>query len=313
MIAKKVLLFLVLSLGVTSAFATKYRSGMFGCGDFEDTEREYLDHLINPTPYHEILTLVYGNCLQIKGEVTGDQSLVSQGNSLLYDLAHDPQESNLVANYLLAEYYFTGGDFKSLSPENLDLAASYYDRAMGIINNYGSAYPTPKYIKWEETDNIEMTIYNALPRVYFEMFLYGVSGDYSLKVINSPSYKGGHDENTYPKYRDKIMSSINLAIEHARTCKNLPMKPHFDRDSHYYIEICAMYYEKFQLLKAIEEERQVLSSQSGCQDLGSEEVIETNCPEMKELGDEFIDIVNSVESEIHEILSPIQDQLASNY
>jgi len=47
---RKVILLLGLSLICFSSFGTVYRSGSFGCGDFEDTERQYKEQLNDPDP-----------------------------------------------------------------------------------------------------------------------------------------------------------------------------------------------------------------------------------------------------------------------
>jgi len=76
-----------------------------------------------------------------------------------------------------------------------------------------------------------METYYFLPLVYLAMFYKGVAGDYRVRLLNSPSYEEDRDLETYPEYRDNIMGYINLAIEHAGNCKNLPLKSHFDKAS----------------------------------------------------------------------------------
>ena len=66
---------------------------------------------------------------------------------------------------------------------------------------------------------------------YLAMFYRGVYGDYSVRLLNSPSYEGDRDLKTYPEYRDNTMGYINLAIEHAGDCKNLPFKKYFSKSS----------------------------------------------------------------------------------
>ena len=71
-----------------------------------------------------------------------------------------------LANYFIAEYHFSGGDFVSIADRNLDLAVKYYSRTLAIIKTYNS-YPPLKYSMWEENHNIEMTAYYMLPLVYW--------------------------------------------------------------------------------------------------------------------------------------------------
>ena len=194
------------------------------------------------------VTLVYALCLLLKGEVTKNQDDVSKGMLILHGLAD--QHSNIVANFWIAEYHSTGGSFNTnIADRNLDLAAHYYSRTLAIIKTYNS-YPPLIYSMWEKNHNIEMRTYYKLPLVYLAMFYKEVYGDYSVRLLNSPSYEGDRDLETYPEYRDNIMGYINLAIEHAGNCKNLPRKSHFRKSSApYYIKVCAMYEEKAKLLK----------------------------------------------------------------
>jgi len=236
-------------------FGESYRSGAFGCGDFEAEEKAYMEQLNDPDPYVSV-TLVYALCLLLKGEVTNNQDNVSKGMLILHSLAD--QHSNIVANYWIAEYHLSGGDFKSIADRNLDLAAHYYSSTLAIIKTYNN-YPPLEYFMWEATNNIEMTAYYKLPLVYLAMFYKGVYGDYSVRLLNSPSYEGDRDLETYPEYRDNIMGYINLAIEHAGNCKNLPLKRHFEKPaSPYYIKVCAMYEEKAKLLKSAYMKRQLI-------------------------------------------------------
>ncbi len=288
-------------------FGESYRSGSFGCVDFEDTERQYKEQLNDPDPYVSV-TLVYALCLLLKGEVTNNQDNVSKGMLILHGLAD--QHSNIVANYWIAEYHLSGGDFKiSIADRNLDLAAHYYSRTLAIIKTYNS-YPPLEYFMWEENHNIEMTAYYQLPLVYLAMFYKGVSGDYGVRLLNSPSYEGDRNLETYPEYRDNIMGYINLAIEHAGNCKNLPLKSHFYKsDSPYYIKVCAMYEEKAKLLKSAYMKRQLILNQDRCKDIGSDEVASIYCPENDETGQKIIDTYDSIFVEIKEILYPIRDLL----
>ena len=288
-------------------FGESYRSGSFGCVDFEDTERQYKEQLNDPDPSVNV-TLVYAICLLLKGEVTNNQDDVSKGMLILHSLTD--QHSNIVANYWIAEYHLSGGDFKkSIADRNLDLAAHYYSRTMAIIKTYNS-YPPLEYFTWEATDNIEMTAYYKLPLVYLAMFYKGVYGDYSVRLLNSPSYEGDRNLETYPEYRHNIMGYINLAIEHAGNCKNLPLKRHFDKSSSpYYIKVCAMYEEKAKLLKSAYMKRQLILNQDSCKDIGSDETVFAYCPEIDEAELKIVEIYDSIFKEIKEILYPIRDLL----
>ena len=287
-------------------FGESYRSGSFGCADFEAEEKAYMEQLNDPDPSVNV-TLVYALCLLLKGEVTKNQDDVSKGMLILHGLAD--QHSNIVANYWIARYHLSGGDFKGIADRNLDLAAHYYSRTLAIIKTYNS-YPHLEYFLWEGNHNIEMTAYYDLPLVYLAMFYRGVSGDYRVRLLNSPSYEGDRDLETYPEYRDNIMGYINLAIEHAGNCKNLPLKRHFHKSvSSYFIKVCAMYEEKAKLLKSAYMKRQLILNQDNCKDIGSDETVFAYCPEFYEVEQNIIDTYNSIFKEIEEILYPIRDSL----
>ena len=290
-------------------FGTVYRTGNLGCGDFEAEEKAYMEQLNDPDPYVSV-TLVYALCLLAKGEVNNNQDDVSKGMLILHGLAD--QHSNIVANYWIAKYHFSGGDFKGIADRNLDLAADYYSSTLAIIKTYNS-YPPLEYFMWEATDNIEMTAYYKLPIVYLSMFYKGVSGDYRVRLLNSPSYEGDRDLEAYPEYRHNIMGYINLAIEHAGNCKNLPLKSHFDKSSSpYYIKVCAMYEEKAKLLKSAYMKRQLILNQNNCKDIGSDETVYAYCPEFYEVEQNIIDTYDSIFEESKKIFHPIRDILLSN-
>ena len=296
---------------VTSpGFGTVYRSGAYGCGDFEAEEKAYMEQLNDPDPYVSV-TLVYALCLLLKGEVTNNQDDVSKGMLILHGLAD--QHSNIVANYWIAEYHSSGGSFNTnIADRNLDLAVDYYSRTLAIIKTYNS-YPPLIYSMWEKNHNIEMKTYHFLPLVYLAMFYRGVYGDYSVRLLNSPSYEGGRDLETYPEYRHNIMGYINLAIEHAGNCKNLPLKSHFDKFSPYYIKVCAMYEEKAKLLKEAYVKRQLILNQDRCKDIGSDETVFAYCPEIDEAELKILDTYDSIFKESKKILHPIRDSLISAF
>ena len=165
---------------------------------------------------------------------------------------------------------------------------------------------------WEENHDIEMKTYYQLPLVYLAMFYRGVSGDYRVRLLNSPSYEGDRDLDTYPEYRDNTMGYINLAIEHAGNCKNLPLKRHFDKASPYHIKVCAMYEEKAKLLKEAYVKRQFILNQDRCKDIGSDETVFAYCPEIDEAVKKISDTYDSIFVEVKEIFHPIRDILLSN-
>ena len=158
-----------------------------------------------------------------------------------------------------------------------------------------------------------MKAYYMLPLIYLEMFYRGVYGDYSVRLLNSPSYEGDRDLEAYPEYRHNIMGYINLAIEHAGNCKNLPLKSHFRKTTaSYYIKVCAMYEEKAKLLKSAYMKRHHILNQDRCKDIGSDEIVSAYCPEIDEAVKKISDTYYSIFEESKKIFHPIRDILLSN-
>ena len=110
------------------------------------------------------------------------------------------------------------------------------------------------------------------------------------------------------------MGYINLAIEHAGNCKNLPLKSHFDKSTApYYIKVCAVYEEKAKLLKEAYVKRQFILNQDRCKDIGSDEIVSAYCPENEEEIQKIIDTYNSIFEESKKIFHPIRDSLISAF
>lgn len=293
----------------SSAFGTDYRVRNLNCLDFEDKEKKYMEQWGDSDPN---VSLSYGLCLLIKAEATDNQQDTANGIRVMHDLKDEPN-SAVPARFFLAEYHLSGGSFYKAADYNLDLAAHYYSHTLALIKAY-NPYPPPIYIRWEKAYNIEMTSYFKLPVVYLKMFDFGVVGDYRLRLLNSPSYKGDRNLKTYPDYRENIMEYISLAIKHAGNCSKLPLKRHFNKAfSPYFINLCGMYEEKAKLLKDIQRRRNLILSQDKCQDIGSDEVRQTHCPEIDELDKEFTDAFNSIDEESDRIIASVYDVLISSY
>ena len=267
----------------------------FSCRDFEARESAYLYQFHDPDPDMDVI-LKYTICLLAKGQVIGDRGLVDKGLYILHELDLDPSyedTSFIVANFIRAIYFATGGDFSIYGDQNLVIATEYFSRVLGLIKALDSIaeldYPyNPHGGSWEEDFQIELDTYYQLPRLYLEMSYYGVKGYHHQNVLHSPSYEGDRDLETYPDYRDNVMDYIDLALKTASDCKNLPMKKHFYSDFYStVIQACTSFYESAELLKDNQWKRQVLFSLDRCKDVGSERMIRANCPELDKLDDEF--------------------------
>ena len=302
-VMKKFFLILGVSLMCWSSFGTVYKVGNQRCPNFEEAEHKYYnkeDYYDHEEDYIR-LALVYAMCLVIKGEQTNNENDVSRGMEILH--YHADQQANVVANFMIGEYHFTGGTFKELDNKNLDIAVNYFSRTLAIIKTFNN-YPTPFYAPWEKYHGMEMFSYYQIAQSYIDMFYFGVAGDYRLRVLNSPSYEGDRDLETFPKYNKNIEAYIDLAIEHSRNCRFLPDKPHLIGVKAHRA-ICAMMEEKSKILKAAYRKYYQLLSQDRCKDVGSDEAVFANCPEIDGINDEIISTYNSIGKEADRIFEEV--------
>ena len=103
------------------------------------------------------------------------------------------------------------------------------------------------------------------------------------------------------------MGYINLAIEHAGNCKNLPLKSHFRKTTTpYHIKVCAMFEKKAKLLKEAYVKRQLILNQDRCKDIGSDETVFAYCPEIDEAVKKISDTYYSIFEESKKIFDPIR-------
>ena len=294
---KRFFLILGLSWYCCSGFATYYEVGGTPCYDFDGTEKEYYDQINDPDPFVSVI-LVYAGCLLVKGQATNNQSDIYKGLDIFYNLADN--YSNVVANYYLAVYYYNGGTFKYVSNENLYLAADYFSRVLALIDRHVNYPAGTMYISWEKTGNIELPSYYNLPRIYMKAFYLGAYGDYNQRLLNSPTYDGDRDLDVYAKYNKDMMGNIDLAIELARNCKNLPMKSHFHVDEFYkYKKACALYEETSILMKEIQWKRLALLNENRCR----EDVFSEEChTELEVLNDGIISAYSFMRKEVKRIV-----------
>ena len=266
-----IILFLLvpfLSTAQDTANEKKYERGRFGCTD--ETERLYQNN-----PQDLDLQYLHYSCEVIKG----DDSFLSKIDILAYHHSH------LLANDFLANYYQTDGalDDSFIPVKTLDKAISYRMRTqviIGLIPNY--PYSTP-YKVTEIKDQIELDSAYKLPHMYFYKYNLGIIGDYAVNLINSPSYEGDRDLETYPEYNNSMYDSLENVVKYAGECTNLPLKKHFKYDLDRYnatIKACDLMREMALNITPLEAKRKSLLSQ--CPDLNEE-----NCPEYDKIHDEI--------------------------
>ena len=282
----------MLAFGAADALELEafYRRGNMTCNYFEKREKD-----ANKTIYADNVNvqLIYAFCLVVKGESTGNQSEVNKGLSMLYHFADD--KDHVFANFFLAKYHFSGGAFSNkISKDGLEEATYYYLRTLAIIKTWNN-YPPLKYVVWEEDMNIELESYAGAAQVYIQMFTLAFNGDLNLRLLKSRNYKGDRDINTYPEHNKNGIYYLDRAIEHAGYCKVLRKKPHFKQELYTpFIKLCELLQEEAVAYKELELKRYEMMNQAHCRDLHGASN-NTNCPEMNELVQEFLNTLEEVE------------------
>ena len=295
---------LLLSLFCYSSLATSYTRGDQTCGDFERTKRYATITAVDSLD----VRLVYAMCLIVKGEAEGNRSEVNKGLSILYPLADNAD--NVAAAIFLADYHATGGTFRTLAGENLHTAMKYFLKTLAIIESFGNNYPTLEYLLWESDYSMELNAYLLVPELYLRMYLLGSIGDFSSRVLKSPSYKGDRDLKTHPEHNRSMVYYLERTIEHAGRCRYLRKKDHFNKDIYpRYVQICGIYQETAIILKELELKRYEIMSQSNCQDLTWEE--NPTCPEITLANNEVGDILDEMYKKVSDILDTLPNKMAS--
>ena len=306
----------VLMLGVSflsfSSFGTDYKFGSRTCENFEGIEEDY-------NKYHSTDDkIMYANCLLVKGNFVGDQSLVVEGLDILRDLVGDEEslvvegvdilrdlvdegnegneenEENIIASYYYGLFYYTKGIFgNTIAKKNLNLVARHFTKTFEYIKQ--NPLYSKEYAEWEKASAIEMGVYSKLPDVYLQMYLLRLVGDF--RVLNS------EDGDTYPEYNKSATEYIDLAKTHAEECRDLPWKKHFRKNAELFKEVCALQRDKADDLIGIQVERQAALEKCG------EDVSEKVCPEIHRLNKKFADKYFSIYKEANEILKEGEDLL----
>ena len=255
-----------------SSFA-KYQRGYRACSDKSE---EYYKQDSENIEYQYL----YASCLVIKGED-------SKGLPQLYLLAD--HNSSLTANFFLADYLWTDGRFENLITEkNLNEAIHYYLRTQAIIDLIPN-YPEPNYFFHEKSHQMELKAIYRVPYLYLTKYNLGIIGNYRIHQLQSPSYQGNRNKETYPEYNTLMWDSLDKAHRFAKQCASLPQKRHFD--SIFYkatIEACDLLKDLVASLIPLEEKRQEILLQSHCKDLN-----ETNCPEYYDTHTEAYDLITN--------------------
>ena len=275
------------------SWANYYKQGRAICGNFEEVKQNY-----ESDPKDTEWQMVYAECLIIKGEVTGDQAIVQDGLARLNWLVD--HLNDVPSAFFLGAYYETDGTFDKKSYDHIDKAIHYYLRTLELISLYPEYPWEPYYRVWEEADQMEIKANYYVPMFYLKKFIRGVIGSYTQALLESETYTGDRDLNTYPEHSPYTESSLREVVEHANFCLSLPLKPHFDPNRYpKYKKACQVLKDMALKLQSMEEERLYILAQNHCRvDL------ENSCPEYHLLADEMKTIIISGSSETRKLLNP---------
>ena len=239
----------------------EYERGKYVCSDEAE---ELLNQYSEDLDYRYL----YFSCEVIKGND-------NIGLPELYILAD--RHSNLLANNFLANYYQTDGELDDSFMEivTVDDAIRYRMRTQAIIKLIPN-YPPEGLRLIEYVEQIELDSAYELAHLYLLKYNLGIIGDYRVALLNSPSYEGDKDRETYPDYNTLMLDSLSNAIRYAGECANLPQKPHFNSDRYQAtLTACNLLKDLALEIIPLEDKRKQLLNQ--CPDLN-----ETNCPEYNE-------------------------------
>ena len=235
---------------------------------------------------------VYAACTVIKGQD-------AKGLAILYHLAD--HKSLVTASFFIAHYLETDGRFENFLTEvQINETLQYYLRTQAIINSIPD-YPYPDYWAYEGLIQIELKSIYAVPSIYLSKYEIGAIGDYRRHLLQSPSYQGDRDKETYPKYNSYTLDSLNNMAHYAGECASLPQKKHFDLTRYQAtVEACHLFKELALILIPLEEKRQEILLQPKCADLNK-----TNCPEYYETHQEIADLIGDYTTKKDEIFQPV--------
>ena len=253
-----------------SSWAEEYRRGDRVCTD--KSEEYYRQDSENPYNQH-----LYASCLVIKGQD-------AQGLAMLYYLAD--HKSLVISNFFIADYLETDGRFENtLTISKLNEAIKYHLQTLAIINSIPT-YPEPDYWAYERHNQMELKSTYVVPVMYLEKYERGAIGDYYRHLLQSPSYQGERNKETYPEYNSDMLDNLNKVARYAGECASLPQKRHFNPIRYQAtVKACSLFKELAStLLIPLEEKRQEILLQPKCADLN-----ETNCPEYYETHQEIAD------------------------
>ncbi len=260
----------------------EYERGRYACTDWSEE-----DFRLNPEDLDA--QYFYYSCLVIQGRD-------SEGLPHLYILAD--HHSHLLASDFLADYLTTDGRLENpWTHVTIDEAIKYRMHTQAIIKLMPH-YPEP-YEFIERFEQLELNSAYGLPHLYLLKYELGIVGDYRKRLLQSPSYQGDRDKETYPKYNSYMRDSLNNVIRYAGECASQPQKAHFNPGRYQAtVKSCRLMKEMALTVFPLEEKREGILRQSHCEDLN-----EDNCPEYYETHREIKNLMSEYNKEYDRLFS----------
>ena len=273
--------------------------GSIGCGGWEWIKQNYKDH-----PNDFGAQYAYAGCLFIKGKHQGNPGEVDTALYMLYTLADDYK--HITSSNFLGEYLKTDGTMNNFGFDaginNLDRSIDYYQQVLAEIdlrNGFYASFDDYEYRTVELSKQMELQSHKMVPLIYLQKYFWGWTGSDNQKLLESPSYEGDRNLETYPEYAPYTEHSLMQMKETAQACLSVPLKEYFKPQAYHLVrELCRNYKEQAEKLYELESKRLEELAQDYCRDMLSE-----TCPQ-----DSMIEDIQSIINEYYEINEPLRQK-----
>ena len=273
--------------------------GTIGCGGWEWAKQNYKE---NPNDFGAQYT--YAVCLFIKGKHKNNPAEVDTALYMLYTLADNYK--HITSSNFLGKYLKTDGTMNNYGFDaginNLDRSINYYQQVLAEIALRNGFYANPQdeeYRVVELSKQMELQSHMMVPNFYLHKYFWGWVGSDNQKWLESPSYTGDRNLETYPEYAPYTEHSLIQMRETAESCLSVPLKEYFKpRAYHLVRELCKNYKEQAEKLYELEKKRRTEMVQDYCKDILSE-----TCPM-----DPIMEDIQSIINEYYEKNQPLREK-----
>ena len=240
----------------------------------------------------------------IKGKDQNNPSEVDTALYMIYTLADDYK--HITASNFLGEYLKTDGTMSNFGFDaginNLDRSIDYYQQVLAEIalrNGFYASSQDFEYRIVELDKQMELQSHMMVPVNYFHKYFWGLTGSDNQKLLESQSYDGDRNLETYPEYAPYTKHSLIQMRETAESCLSVPLKEYFKPPAYHLVrELCKNYKEQAEKLYELESKRLEEMAQDYCKDILSE-----TCPIDSINGD-----IQLIINEYYEITEPLHQE-----